>query len=119
MEDFYAQFVALCTQLCFEKDYLDKSKLRKHNAAVTKLGKLKEKILKTDCIETIRSLLLHEDERVRLSAAIMCLKQLHGLEEEAKRVAQEIADSSLDPFIRFEATFLLETLNPESTFYGW
>ena len=119
MEDDYAQFVDLCMQLCFWEDYLDKKKLRRHNAAMAKLDKLEEKLKRDASVETIERLLYHEDERVRLNAAATCLKKMGVLKDEANGVLNDIiASESADKDVRFSASMLLEQQDPNSIFFG-
>ena len=40
MKDFYDEFIKLSLQQCTKEDYVDKSKVKKHNQALKKLGLL-------------------------------------------------------------------------------
>ena len=44
MKDYYNSFVDLSLQQCLKTDYVDKQKVKKHNAACYKLKKLKDEM---------------------------------------------------------------------------
>ena len=70
------------------------------------------------CTDTIGRLLLHEDQRVRLNAAGMCMKYNNILKNEAKVVLRSLIESqTTDRTIHLEAKIYLEEDNPDSIFY--
>ncbi|MBQ6585179.1 MAG: hypothetical protein IJH83_00040, partial [Coriobacteriales bacterium] len=82
--------------------------------------KLEATMRQDDCVEIIRKLFLHQDERVRVQAAGMCIKQNNALKDEAKAVLREVIDSQdADRTVKFSAEMFLEIDDPTSTFYGW
>lgn len=74
MKDYYKLYVELSLQQCNAKDYLSKQKVKQHNAAVTKLARLEEEMKQIDCEDILLMLLRHEDARVKLNAAGLCLR---------------------------------------------
>lgn len=106
MNDYYEKCVQLSMRLCKAEDYIDKKRVRVHNAAMGKLLKLEKEMIKTDCSGDFAELLRHEDERVRLNAAAMCLR--HGLMcDAAEQTLTELTKCS-DNTIAFSANMLLK-----------
>ena len=108
MKNYYDLFVDLSLQQCMKADYQNKRKVKSHNAAFKKLQKLQIKMKRRNCIEILDLLLLHEDERVRINAASLCL-QIGILVDKAIRVLEQIAKSSEDATLSFSATMLLKS----------
>lgn len=107
MTDYYEKFVHLSMQLCKVEDYPHKGKVRAHNKAMDKLLLLEEEMITTDCSDDLAKLLRHDDERVRLSAAAMCLR--HGLMgDAAEQTLSELTKCS-DKAIAFSADMLLKS----------
>ena len=46
MKDYYNLFVELSLQQCTKNDYVNKLKVKKHNAASKKLNKLQDEMMK-------------------------------------------------------------------------
>ena len=107
MRDYYNLFVELSLKQCTEQDYADKQIVKTHNAAVSKLALLAAEMKEIDCAEILGQLLRHEDDRVRLNAASLCL-QNGVLIEEAKLVLSNIISFSTDSTIRFCAQMVLQ-----------
>lgn len=107
MKDYYNLFVELCLQLCTKNDYADKQKVKAHNTASKALQQLQAEMQEIDSTETLRKLLSHEDNRVKINAASLCL-QMHILVEEATYALQNIVDFSDDATMRFSAKMLLQ-----------
>lgn len=106
MSDYYEKFVQLSMQLCKAEDYTDKRKVMAHNKAMDKLLLLEEEMITTDCSDDLTKLLRHDDERVRLNAAAMCLR--HGLMgDAAEQTLSELTKCS-DKTISFAAEMLLK-----------
>ena len=107
MKDYYNLFVQLSLQLCFENDYSDKSKVKKHNKASAELGRLRDEMINFVGEETWRKLLNHSDDRVKINAVSACLK--YGvLVDESFLVLKNIINNSDDSTIRFSARMLLQ-----------
>ena len=107
MKNYYNLFVELSLKQCTEQDYADKQKVKTHNAAVSKLALLAAEMKEIDCAEILGQLLRHEDDRVRLNAASLCL-QNGVLIEEAKQALNNIISFSTDSTIRFSAKMVLQ-----------
>lgn len=107
MKDYYNLFVKLCLQQCSKNDYADKAKVETHNAASKQLQQLQNEMKESDCTEVLCKLLSHEDERVRINAASLCL-QMGLLIEKASCVLKDIMDSSDDAAMRFSAKIILQ-----------
>lgn len=106
MTDYYEKFVQLSMQLCKAEDYAHRGKVRAHNAAMDKLLQLEVEMITTDCSDDLANLLRHDDERVRLNAAAMCLR--HGLMgDAAEQTLSELTKCS-DKTICFAAEMLLK-----------
>ena len=110
MENYYNQFVKLSLQQCSKDDYADKSKVKTHNVASKQLQKLQDEMKKHDCTAILCKLLSHEDERVQINAASLCL-QIGVFIEKANCVLKNIMDSSDDSTIRFSAKMILQNIS--------
>lgn len=107
MKDYYNSFVNLSLQQGSKNDYSDKAKLKMHNAASKQLQQLQNIMKESDCTEVLCKLLSHEDERVRINAASLCL-QMGVLIEKTNCVLRNIMDSSDDATMRFSAKIILQ-----------
>ena len=103
--DYKNEFIRLSLSLCGEQDYKDSIKLKNHNIAMKKMGKLKAEMLRSGETELLRELLFHNDERVQLNAASACLGLFPG---EAGATLKRLMDSASDPTIAFSAEILLK-----------
>lgn len=111
MKDYYDLFVELSLQQCATReDYMDKSKVKKHNSSFTKFIKLENQMKQIDCVDILSNLLNHKDERVTTNAAALCLK-MHILTEQAIITLKRIAETPSDPIIGFSAEMLLKVNN--------
>ena len=88
-------------------DYSDKQKVRQHNAAVQKLDLLKAELMELNCNNVLFELLCHDDDRVKLNAASLCL-QMGILLNEAKQVLNRIINFSADSTMCFCAKMILQ-----------
>ena len=107
MTDYYNAFVELALQLCKKSDYGDKAKVRKNNAAASKLIKLQQIMRQNVDEELLNALLHHEDERVKENAASFCLK-INILVEQAVLTLENLRDSSDDWSISFSSKMVLQ-----------
>lgn len=110
MKDYYSLFVKLSLQQCRKEDYVDKRKVRQHNAAVEKLISLEKEMKNIDCTAVLKELLQHDDERVKINAATFCI-QIGVLLDEAKKILIEVSSSSLDSTMQFCADMILQQLS--------
>ncbi len=101
MKNYCSIFIQLSLQQCTVDDYLDKSKVKINNLSLRKLEKLKNE-MKKECKEEIYSLLLNEDDRVKINAAQLCF-QMNILVDKATKVLKNIIENSTDETIRFSA----------------
>lgn len=107
MKDYYNLFVELSLQQCTKNDYVNKLKVKKHNAAYKKLNKLQDEMIKNIGDDTLCALLNHEDDRVKVNAASFCLNSEVLIEQSILTLEKIIADSD-DPTICFFAKMLLQ-----------
>ena len=107
MKDYYNSFVDLSLQQCLKTDYVDKQKVKKHNAAYKKLNKLQDEMMKNIGDDALHALLNHEDDRVKVNAASFCLKS-EVLVEQSILTLEKIIAGSDDPTICFSAKMLLQ-----------
>ena len=107
MKDYYNSFVDLSLQQCLKTDYVDKQKVKKHNAACYKLKKLKDEMEQHPSEDVLYALLNHEDDRVKVNAASFCLKS-EVLVEQSILTLEKIIAGSDDPTICFSAKMLLQ-----------
>ena len=109
MNAFYNDFVEACLNTCLKEDFGDKSKVKKNNAAMKKILKLREETSKiTDDI--IDALLEHEEERVRINAAIMCT-EIERCSDKAELVLKDIYINGKDGIVKLSAIITLIELN--------
>lgn len=106
MKDYYNLFVNLSLQQCTKNDYTNKFRVDAHNKATKKLICLQSEMKKEDCMDTLRMLLNHNDDRVVINAAATCL-QMNILVNQAISALERIIDSSGDPTICLSAKMLL------------
>lgn len=107
MKDYYSLFVELSLQQCAKNDYKDKSKVNAHNIAFTKLERLKRKIREGQNEDILLKLLSHEDNRVKINAASLCL-QMNVFLEQSVTVLKKIITDSDDSTICFAAKMILK-----------
>ena len=107
MKEYYNLFVELSLRQCTEADYCDKKRVRVHNAAIKELTLLEEEMKRSDCTVVLGELLCHEDDRVRINAASLCL-QTGVLVYEAKQTLNNIVSFGADSTMRFCAKMLLQ-----------
>ena len=105
--EYYYLFVELSLQQCTMNDYADKKKVKAHNAAARKLKQLETEMRKSDCEDILCKLLSHEDNRVKINAASLCL-QMNVLVCQAMCVLQSIIDFSDDSTMCFAAKMILQ-----------
>ncbi len=108
MKDYYNAFVQLSMQQCTKNDYEDKKKVKQHNAALKKLQHLQFKMKEFDCTEILNMLLFHEDDRVKMNAASLCL-QIGVLTDRAEMILKNIIETSEDSTICFSAKMILKS----------
>ena len=101
MKDYYNLFINLSLQQCAKNDYSDKQKVEVHNKASKKLRELQTEMNKIDSTEILFMLLSHEDDRVKINAASLCLQM----------TLKNIVDFSKDSTMRFPAKILLQNIS--------
>ena len=106
MKDYYNLFVNACLKLCLEDDYGDKSKVRANNRAFDKLHKLQKEMMEFDCSDILDKLLVHEDDRVRLSAGNFGI-DFPSYREKSIVVVNDVAKNSKDRMLSFNAYMVL------------
>lgn len=109
MKDYYHLFVSLSLQQCTKDDYTNKNKVKLHNLASKKLHKLQNEMQQNVSKEILYMLLNHEDERVRVNAASLCLHKKDFIENSIL-ILEEIINRSDDPTLIFSAKMLLNTV---------
>lgn len=107
MKDYYNLFVELSQQQCKKNDYVNKLKVKKHNAALRKLNRLQDEMSKNVNNDMLCMLLNHEDDRVKVNAASFCLKS-KILVEKSTIALKKVIDNSDDSTICFSAKMLLK-----------
>ncbi len=107
MMDYYNTFVELALQQCRKSDYADKQKVKRNNVAFTKLNSMQEEMRQNFGEEQWCALLNHEDDRVKVNAAVFCLK-FKVLVEQAVFTLEKIKDGSDDSTISFSAKMTLQ-----------
>ena len=105
MKDYYNLFVELSLQ-CTKNDYVNKLKVKNHNVAIKRLNKLQNEMKLHISEDTLRLLLNHKDDRVKVNAASFCL-DLGLLAEQSIQLLKKIIDDSDDSTICFSAKMLL------------
>lgn len=74
MKNYYEDFIKYASQLILNNDdYGNRLKVITHNRAMRKLLLLKKEMKEIDCDEILYKLLKHDDERVKMHAADVCL----------------------------------------------
>ncbi len=109
MVDYYREFIELSLQQCMHQDYADKSKVKKHNVASKRLQQLKAEMKTIDCIDMLDMLLSHEDDRVKINAAALCI-EMSVLTERAASILKAIIEFSKDRTLQFSAKMLLQSV---------
>ena len=107
MKDYYNLFAELSLQQCTKNDYVNKLKVKKHNAAYNELNKLQDEMMKNIGDDALHALLNHEDDRVKVNAASFCLNSEVLVEQSILTFEKIIADSD-DPTTCFSAKMLLQ-----------
>ncbi len=106
MRDFYNLIIELSQKTCFKDDYESKKKVREHNRAMTKLYNLKNEMNTSECSQILLKLLEHEDDRVVLNAAMLCVELKFNLKE-TKRKLEWVLNESDDSILSLNAEQLL------------
>ena len=109
MKDYYELFIQLSMQQCTKNDYANKQKVKEHNLASKKKKQLQEEMKNIGCVEILENLLCHEDDRVKINAAALCL-EMRVFIEKASLVLKNIMESSSDTTLRFSARMILQTM---------
>lgn len=105
-KDYYNLFIDLCLKRCLDDDYEDKSRVRANNRAMDKLLKLQKEMKETDCSKILDRLLLHDDDRVRLSAGTFGV-DFPSHREKSIIVINDVAKNSKDKMLSFDAYMVL------------
>ena len=113
MKDYYNLFVQFSLQQCLQNDYADKQKVRVHNIASKKIQKLQKEMSQIDCLDIVNLLLCHNDDRVKINAASLCV-QMRILVETASITLKNIISLSNDPTISLAAKMILNQMNNTS-----
>lgn len=100
-------FIELSLQQCKNEDYGNSKSVKIHNEAVEKLSKLKTQINITESKEEFKTLLLHNDSRVKINAAQFCFDQ-QILIYNAKNALQEVLNNETDSTLIFSAKQILK-----------
>ena len=106
--DFKSEFIGYSLDTCNMWDYGDKKKLQRHNRAITAIMKLVDahKADEEFLAEQLDSLLQHENEKVRFTAAGVCYNL--GLNKKhARKALRAIKWRSSDKIRAFEASWML------------
>ena len=101
-------FLKLSLQQCTQNDYMDKAKVKKHNTASKKIHKLMDEMEPITCENIMYILLNHEDDRVKVNAASLCLKSGVFVDQSVLAL-NKIINVSNDPTLRFSAKLLLQS----------
>ena len=109
MTDYYQLFIDLCLQQCTKDDFADPQQIKAHNLAINKLYKLQSEMKKTDCKGILKMLLSHEDDRVRINSAAMCLQE-SILADDAILTLRQVVNTSKDSILSFSAEMLLKKI---------
>lgn len=109
MKDYYHLFVELSLQQCTGSDYANKCKVKAHNEASKKLKQLQDEMKQNDSECVLCALMSHEDDRVRINAASLCL-QMNILVNQAVPVLKKIIENSTDATICFAAKMILQSV---------
>lgn len=106
MKDYYKIIVDLSSKLCYKDDYDCKEKVKAHNKAMTNINKLDQELNNPEGAQILLDLLYHEDDRVILSAAMLCLKLKFHQKETLERMIC-VKNNSMDSTISFEAEMMI------------
>lgn len=118
MKDLYTEFVEQCMKLIKEDDeYLDKKRVRENNRADVKLIALRKEIMEANCPEILERLLLHDDIRVQLYAAISCLDE-NVYFDKALQVLEDLTKLKRG-FFRFNAEMAIKIRVTEKEKWGF
>ena len=107
MKDYYSLFVDLSRQQCTASDYIDKNRIKEHNEAAKQIKKLQFEMESKGGLDVLDALLDHEDERVKINAASICLEK-GVFVEKASYELKKIESCSEDHSLAFSATILLK-----------
>lgn len=110
MKDYYSLFVELSLQQCTKNDYANKLKVTAHNTASKKLKQLQAEMKQNNGEEILCMLLSHEDDRVKINAASLCL-QMNVHVDQAVFVLKNIIDFSADSTMCFSAKMILQSVS--------
>ncbi len=108
MKDHYELFIQLSMQQCAKDDYANKQKVEEHNLA-SKKRQLQDEMKNIGRVEILENLLCHEDDRVKINAAALCL-EMRVFIEKASLVLKNIMESSSDTTLCFSARMILQTM---------
>ena len=104
MKDYKTKYLQYCEDL---NNCLTKKDVRKHNAAMKKLGKLFHLLKQETEREFLLELLLNDNKQTRALVASHCLG-LGIYTSEAKKVLMLLSKDKDDPYLAFEAKSTLE-----------
>ena len=104
---YFNLFIQLSLEQCTKDEYTDRKKVRRHNHAMKKMEKLQNEMAKLGCCNMLCTLLCHQDDRVKINAASMCLK-LNIFTNEAMSTLKDIIEVSDDPTTCLSAKMLLQ-----------
>ena len=107
MNNYYDKIVELCKELLRDWDDCgDRKKVIMNNRAMNRLWKLDEKMNNDDGKNVLLKLLNHENDRVVLTAAMLCIKMNFNVEETLKKI-EYIKCNSQQSLLRHEAEMML------------
>lgn len=109
MRDYYDLFICLSKRQCLSTDYTDKKKIEEHNTSAKKIWQLKDEMKSQGCLSVLDPLLEHDDDRVKINAAALCL-ELDVFQDKAKIVLEQIYKCSGDSTLSFSAKMLLNKI---------
>ena len=107
MKDYYNIIVDLSSKKCYMDEFVCKAKLREHNKAMTKLYKMDQELNNPEGEQVLLKLLYHDDDRVVLSAAMLCLKLKFHSKETMERLIY-VKNNSTDQMISFSAEMMIK-----------
>ena len=107
MKDYYNIIVDLSRKKCYKDEFVCKAKLREHNKAMAKLYKMDKELNNPEGEQVLLKLLYHDDDRVIISAAMLCLKLKIHPKETMERMMY-VRDNSKDSIISFEAEMMIK-----------
>ena len=116
--EYYQLIIDLSLQMIdLKDDYGDKKKVRKHNAAVTKLYKFIDHPDFPKIKPFLLKLLDHEHPRVVQNAAICCFI-MNCYEKEAILALTKVSRCAKDSIVRFEAEHTIEVKEELKTYFS-